>query len=203
MKARPVAYGELIEIFFRQLLNILFVLSHTAGSSPACRSSSPPTSFPERLKHHACLCVCQAASVMSDSATLRAAAHQAPLSVGFSSKNAGVGCHAPIPWIFLPRDRTCVSYDSCFGQQGLYTCATWEVTVKVRWKCKWLRGVWLCHPMDWTVACQAPPSMEFSRQEQWTGLLFPSSGNLPDPGTKPKSPALQADSSPPEPLGKP
>ena len=117
--------------------------------------------------------------------------------------NAGVGCNAPIPWIFLPRDRTCISYVSCFGQQGLYTCATWEVTVKVKWKCKWLSGVWLCHPMDWTVACQAPLSMEFSRPEQWTGLLFPSTGNLPVPGTEPKSPALQADSSPPEPLGKP
>ena len=36
----------------------------------------------------------------------------------------------------------------------------------------------------WTVARQAPPSMEFSRQEYWSGLLFPSSGNLPHPGIK-------------------
>ena len=35
----------------------------------------------------------------------------------------------------------------------------------------------------WTVACQAPPSMEFSRQEYWSGLPFPSPGDLPDPGT--------------------
>ena len=46
----------------------------------------------------------------------------------------------------------------------------------------------------WTVAYQAPPSMEFSRQENWSGLPFPSPGNLPDPGIKPRSPALQADS---------
>ena len=43
----------------------------------------------------------------------------------------------------------------------------------------------------WTVA--APPSMEFSRQENWSGLPFPSPGDLPDPGIEPVSPALQAD----------
>ena len=53
-----------------------------------------------------------------------------------------------------------------------------------------------------TVAPQAPPSMGFSRQEYWSGLPFPSPGDLPDPGTEPKSPALQADSLPSEPLGK-
>ena len=49
------------------------------------------------------------------------------------------------------------------------------------------------------VARQAPPSMELSRQEYWSGLPFPSPGDLPDSGTKPRSPALQADSLPPEP----
>ena len=45
----------------------------------------------------------------------------------------------------------------------------------------------------WTIAYQAPPSMGFSRQECWSGLPFPSPGDLPDPGIKPGSPALQAD----------
>ena len=45
----------------------------------------------------------------------------------------------------------------------------------------------------WTVAHQAPPSMGFSRQEYWTGLPFPSPGDLPDPGIEPTSPTLQAD----------
>ena len=45
----------------------------------------------------------------------------------------------------------------------------------------------------WTVAFQAPLSMGFSRQENWSGLSFPSSGDPPDPGIKPRSPALQAD----------
>ena len=45
----------------------------------------------------------------------------------------------------------------------------------------------------WTVAHQVPPSMGFSRQEYWSGLPFPSPGDLSDPGIKPRSPALQPD----------
>ena len=45
----------------------------------------------------------------------------------------------------------------------------------------------------WTVAYQAPPSIGFSRQACWSGLPFPSPGDLPDPGIKPGSPTLQAD----------
>ena len=54
----------------------------------------------------------------------------------------------------------------------------------------------------WTVAHQAPPPTEFSRQEYWSGLPFPSPGDLPYPGIKPRSPALQADALPSEPPGK-
>ena len=46
----------------------------------------------------------------------------------------------------------------------------------------------------WPVAHQAPLSMGFSRQEYWSGLPCPPPGDLPDPGIKPGSPALQADS---------
>ena len=55
----------------------------------------------------------------------------------------------------------------------------------------------------WTIARQAPLSMEFSRQEYWCELLFPSPGDLLDPGIKLESPALQAGSLPAEPSGKP
>ena len=55
----------------------------------------------------------------------------------------------------------------------------------------------------WTVACQAPLSMGFSRQEYWSRLPFPPPGYLPYPGIKPGSPALQADSLPFESPGKP
>ena len=46
----------------------------------------------------------------------------------------------------------------------------------------------------WTVAHQAPLSVEFSRQEYWSGLPFPTPGDLLDPGIEPGSPALQTDS---------
>ena len=55
-----------------------------------------------------------------------------------------------------------------------------------------LSCVWL-FVTPWTVAHQAPPFMGFSRQEYWSGLPFPSPGELPYPGIKPGSPTLQAD----------
>ena len=65
--------------------------------------------------------------------------------------------------------------------------------------------VWLFVTL-WSVACQAPLSLGFSRQEYWSGLPFPSPGDLPNPGIKPispASPALQVDSWPTEPCEKP
>ena len=71
--------------------------------------------------------------------------------------------------------------------------------------------VCVCEPLShvqlfvtpWTVACQAPLSMRFSRKEHWSGLPFPSPGDLPDPGIEPRSPALEADPLVSEPPGKP
>ena len=55
----------------------------------------------------------------------------------------------------------------------------------------------------WTIDYEVPPSMGFSRQEYWSGLPFPSPGDLPHPEIEPKSPALQSDALPSEPQGKP
>ena len=55
----------------------------------------------------------------------------------------------------------------------------------------------------WTAAYQAPLSVGLSRQENWSGLSFPSPGDLPDPGIEPRSPALQADALHSDPPGKP
>ena len=55
----------------------------------------------------------------------------------------------------------------------------------------------------WTVACQAPLSMGFSRQEYWSGLPLPSPGDLSNPGIEPGSSALQAEALPSEPPRKP
>ena len=76
--------------------------------------------------------------------------------------------------------------------------------------CSWYRSLasevnrscpTLCDPMD--CSRQLPPSMEFSRQEYWSGLPFPSPGDLPNPGIEPGSFALQADSLPFVPPKKP
>ena len=59
----------------------------------------------------------------------------------------------------------------------------------------------LCYLMD--CSPPTPPSMGFSRQEYWSGLPFPSPGDLPDPGIEPRSPTLRADALTSEPPGKP
>ena len=69
-------------------------------------------------------------------------------------------------------------------------------------KVKSLSCVWL-FATPWTVTYQASPSMGFSRQEYWSGLPFPFSGDLPDPGIEPGSPTLEADALTSEPPGKP
>ena len=75
--------------------------------------------------------------------------------------------------------------------------ATVNYIVKV--KVKSLSHVWF-FATPWTVAHQAPPSRGFSRQEYWSGLPFPSPGDLPDPGIEPRSPTLEADALTSEPL---
>ena len=81
-------------------------------------------------------------------------------------------------------------------QKDLYTSQKEKVKVKS------LSLVWL-FVTPWTVAHQAPPSMGFTRQEYWSGLPFPSPGDLPNPGIEPRSPTLQADALTSEPPGKP
>ena len=66
----------------------------------------------------------------------------------------------------------------------------WGAPLKV--KVKLLSHVWL-FATPWTVAHQAPPYLGFSRQEYWSGLPFPSPGDLPNPGIEPRSPTLQVE----------
>ena len=122
---------------------------------------------------------------------------------GFSSG----GTQAELPcgvWDLssLTRDQTCISIE----RQILNHWTTREVPALLfllsplfqlriferRWKCWSLSSVWL-FAIPWTVACQAPLSMGFSRQGYCSGLPFPSPGDLPDIGIEPGSPALQAD----------
>ena len=76
-----------------------------------------------------------------------------------------------------------------------------RIRKKWKMKVKSFSRVWLFET-PWTVAYQAPLSMEFSRQEYWTGLPISSPGDLPNPGIEPRSPTLQADTLPSLPLGK-
>ena len=71
----------------------------------------------------------------------------------------------------------------------------------IQWKCESVSPSVMSYSLltPWTVACQAPLSTKFSRQEYWRGLPFPSPGNLPDLGVKSGSPALQVDSLPSKP----
>ena len=77
------------------------------------------------------------------------------------------------------------------GQGGLASCNSWgrkesDWVTEVKWsEVKSLSCVWL-FATPWTVAYQAFPSMGFSRQEYWSGLPFPSPGDFPDPGIRPR-----------------
>ena len=83
---------------------------------------------------------------------------------------------------------------------------TWKLMLLVPWS--WFESEsevaqscpTLCDP--WTVVHQTPLSMGFSRQEYWSGLPFPSAGDLPNPGIKPRSPTMQTDALTSAPPGK-
>ena len=93
-----------------------------------------------------------------------------------------------------------------FGSRGVGRVTallpTWQIWTHSEWvsECYLLSSVQF-FATPWTVAHQVPLSMELSRQEYWSGLSFPFPRDLPDPGIKPGSPALQADALPSEPPG--
>ena len=90
---------------------------------------------------------------------------------------------------------------SVLGNCTLWWTGTEMRCIYTRKKVKSLSRVRLFET-PWTAACQAPPSMGFSRQEYWSVLPFPSPGDLPDPGIELGSLTLQADCLPTEPPGK-
>ena len=84
----------------------------------------------------------------------------------------------------------------CRWKSRLFPCSSY--CKKERKEVKWLSHVRL-FVTPRTIACQAPPSMEISRQDYWSALPFPSPGDLPDPGIKSRSPILWAHALPSEP----
>ena len=104
----------------------------------------------------------------------------------------------PLFWISVPFRPLWSTEKSflCWAVCSHYLAISWKV------KGKSLSRVRL-FATPWTGAYQAPPSMGFSRQEYWSGLPLPSPGDLPNPGIKPRFSALQADTLPYKPPGKP
>ena len=155
-------------------------------------------------------CCCFSLLVVSSSFVIPwTVAHQAPFVVH------GISLAGIVEWVaisfsresFQPRDWTCVL---CIARK-FFTTASWEAPAEEdmpakgaedRGKVKSFSHVRL-FGTPWTVTYQAPPSMGFSRQECWSGLPFPSPGDLPDTGIEPGFPALQADALPSEPPEKP
>ena len=106
-----------------------------------------------------------------------------------SGRCTGVGNGFPLP-VFLP--------GKFHGQRSPVGCIPWgckesDMIEQVQFSSVQSLSRVRLFATPWTVAYQAPPSMEFPRQEYWNGLPFPSPGDLPNPGIEPRSPASQAD----------
>ena len=117
-------------------------------------------------------------------------AHQAPPFLGISRQEYWSGSPFPSPGD-LPDPG--IKHMSPALQADALTSEPPGKPYEYGWKWKLSRSVVSDSATPWTVAHQAPPSMGISRQEYWSGLPFPSPGDLPDPGIEPRSPALQAD----------
>ena len=103
---------------------------------------------------------------------------------GYVPSNRIAGSYRSSVFSFL-RNLHTVLLSDCISLHSRQQCMKWKVKVKS------LSRVRLFVTL-WTVTYQAPPSMGFSRQEYWSGLPFPSPGDLPDPGIVLGSPGLQA-----------
>ena len=112
---------------------------------------------------------------------------------GLPKLQSSWGCHLPWWWLKTWGNAKSIMYYSSkrTRKQNLAT-DSWVSCSVVPDSCD-----------QWSVTCQGPLSLEFSRQEYWSGLPFPYAGDLPNLRIEPRSPTLQADSLPSEPRGKP
>ena len=132
------------------------------------------------------------------------AACQAPLSMGLSPQEYWSGLpFSPLKDLPNPRIQPTTPPSPALAGRFFTTEPPGKPALLLwKWKCY----LFSCIPLfvtPWTVAHQAPLSMEFSRQDYWSGEPVPSPGDRSDPGNEPESPSVQADSSLSEPLGKP
>ena len=142
-----------------------------------------------------CMCECaQSFSHVLSFATPWAITLQAPQSVESFRQEYCSGLPFPTPGA-LPHP--------VFPECPALTGGLFTTESPGKRKRKWSRCRVRLFATPWTIAHQAPPSMGFYRQEQWSGLPFPSPGDLSDPGIEPRFPKLQADVLPSEPPGQP
>ena len=126
-------------------------------------------------------------------------------------KNTGVGCHFLLQCMKVKSEsevaqscRTLSDPMDCSPSgssiPGIFQARVLEwAAIAFSDKYIYISYIYMTLATQWTIACQAPPSMGFSRQEYWSGLPFPSLVDLPDPGIES---VLQVDSLPSEPPGK-
>ena len=136
-----------------------------------------------------CVLVAQLCPILCKSARL-------PWTWTSQGKNTGMGSHSLSKGSSQPRDQTQVSYIAGLVFTIWATRKFMHVCAKSLQSCLTLLDAM-------SVACQAPLSKGFFRQEYWSGLPSPFPGDLPNPGMEPVSLALQLNSLPSEPPGKP
>ena len=128
-------------------------------------------------------------------------AHQAPLSMEFSGILEWVAIS--YPWgLPHPGIMIHISWISCIGRWILYHCTTWEALIIALLLLFSLQVMSNSFATPRIVSLPVFSVHGFPRQEYWSGLSFPSPGDLPDPGIEPGPPTLWADALPSEPPGK-
>ena len=112
----------------------------------------------------------------------------------------------PLQFHSLSTQKCWVINSWAFLEKSIHSFTTWALYKQMNTACLCLRvscSLISNSEIPWTIARQTPLSMELSRQEYWSGLLFPSPRDFPDPGIEPRSPALQENSLLTELQGKP
>ena len=132
-------------------------------------------------------CVC---SVVSNSAIPRTVAHQDPLSMEFYRQEYWRELPLPIPGDLPDPGTELESWHLLHWQADSLPLSHLESPSTVHTHTQKSLSRVRLFATPWIVAHQAPQSMGFSRHEYWSGLPFPSPGDLPDPGIEPGSPAL-------------
>ena len=146
-----------------------------------------------------CITLLLCCSVVSDSATPWTVTRQAPLSMRFSRQEYWSGLPASPPGD--PPDSGIEPKFPTSPAGRLFTAKPIREALSLYHVCV-RYSVVSDSATPQTVALQAPVFMGFSRQDYWSGLPFPSPGDISNPGIKPRSLALQVDSLPSEPSGK-